>query len=388
MKRKYTEKELKSLTEQQKTVAERGLEIVVKPVPGEDRPGMLDPRLAAQMAPMFSGVRGAVVKLMIKNFGKSSNPAKTAKTMRKMFDGIKSIPITRGVATKSATVHKVNCPEGAREGPLGASGVDIPVRIYTPEAPAKTPVPVFYYIHGGGFAAGSMDVVEEMCKLLVEHTGYVCVSAGYRLAPEHPYPAGLDDCYAVLLWIAENAASFGGDGAKICIAGDSAGGNLATVCAMKDRDEGKGLVKAEALLYPTVNMAGVEDEEYCFDETAYRIDESQKKLVTPMINMLKVAGGENGLVKLLGAADMRSPYVSPYLGKLAGMPPTIILYGEYDFLRVECESYARKLQKAGVDVTAVRYSGLSHGFADATGIFPQAEDCMDEIGKFMKAHLG
>lgn len=372
--RHYSDTLLAALREQAKTVTEQGLDILVKPIPDDARPGMADPRFYKSMAPMFTGVKGLVAKQMMKSLANPKSPEKMAANMRRMFDGIKSIPITNGVCTKRITV---------KNGDL-----DVPVRIYTSDKQNENKQPVFYYIHGGGFAAGSMDVVEEMCKLVVEKTGCVSVSVGYRLAPEHPYPAGLDDCYAVLEWIYRHADTFGGDGGRICISGDSAGGNLATVCAMKDRDSGTNMVKAQALIYPTVNMAGVEDEDYQFSPDSFEIAPEHAALLTPMTTLLKSTAGEGGLASILGAKNVKDPYLSPYLGKMEGLPPCIILYGEFDFLRVECESYARKLQRAGVEVKAIRYRGLSHGFADVVGGYPQAEDCMDEICRFMRVHLG
>jgi len=126
------------------------------------------------------------------------------------MNGIKSVPIVASVTRREDFVTREDseAPGGAN----GADGARIPIRIYTPAGVRKSdPQPVFYYIHGGGFVAGSMDVVEEMCKLVVEKTGCAAVQVGYRLAPENPYPAGVDDCYAVLQWIYENDRIVGGD---------------------------------------------------------------------------------------------------------------------------------------------------------------------------------
>lgn len=374
MERKYSPQLLAALKEKQTVIHDRGIDIVVKPVPDDDRPGVMDPRLYASSAGMFKGLKGLIVKRMINKMAnpkKKPDPFKTAQALRNMMNGVKSIPITEGVDTRQAAIEH--------------DGVRVPVRIYTSTAPKPGPQPVFYYIHGGGFVAGSPDVVEEMCKLVVTRTGCVSVSVDYRLAPEHPFPAGLDDCYAVLKWIFKNATDFGGDGNKICISGDSAGGNLATVCALRDRDAGTGMIRAQALIYPTVNMAGAVDDLFCFSMDEYVIHSGHADVIEPSLTMMKASAA--GSLSDLLAADPHDWQLSPYLADLAGSPPCILLYGEHDYLRVECESYARKLARAGALVRAVRYSGMGHGFADVVGGYPQAEDCMDEIADFMLAHV-
>ena len=364
--RKYSPELLQAIAEKQTIVNERGLDILVKPVPDDSRPGAVDPRTYAGARKMFTGIKGFIVRRFMKKLIDANDPEGSAKRIRNMMSGVKSIPITSGVETECATVQ--------------ANDVDVPIRIYTPKVKASTLVPVFYYIHGGGFLAGRPEVVEEMCKLMVQNTGCVSVQVDYRLAPEHLFPAAVDDCYAVLQWVHANAAQFGGDAEKIIISGDSAGGNLATVCAMLDRDAGTNMVKAQALIYPTVNAAGVEDEEYKFSLDEYTILSEHRRVAEGMIGLLQ----GNSFCELMGIKDAKDVRISPYLADLTGMPPTIILYAEFDFLRVECEAYARKLKKAGVPVKAVRYSGMDHGFADRTGVTPQAEDCMIEIGNYMK----
>ncbi len=371
MERQYSQELLAALTKKENTVEENGLPILVKPIPDLDAPGVLDPRVYASIAPQFKGIKGALMKSMMKGMAKKDKKI-DPEQMRKMMNGIKSIPIVDTVAVNERSVRN--------------GDVSVPIRIYVPEKPGAGGRPVFYFIHGGGFVAGRFEVVEEFCKLMVEKTDCPAVSVGYRLAPENPYPAGLDDCFAVLEWIYENAAQFGGDGEKICVAGDSAGGNFATVCAMKDRDNGTHMVKVQALLYPTVDMAGIEDANLHFDINAYSIAPEQKSMIQPMLEFMKAGmGGKIG--ETLGVEDDSIPYLSPYLGDLTGLPPCIILFGEFDFLRLECEAYARKLQRAGVEVKAVRYSGMSHAFADMVGVQPQAEDCAQEIAGFMLAHL-
>lgn len=369
--RKYSQQLLSDIRNRQYTVVEDDLEVLIKPIPETDEPGVMDPRLYANMAPMLTGVKGMLVRQMMKSSAKKKLDAqKSAEQLRKMMNGVKSIPIVDSVTVTTLTV-----PNG---------DVNVPIRVYTPKDPKDGLVPVFYYIHGGGFVAGSMDVVDEMCKLMVEKTGCVATQPDYRLAPEHPYPAGLDDCYAVLEWICAHAKEFGGDAGRLCISGDSAGGNLATVCAMRARDEGKDLVKAQALLYPTVDAANMA-ENMRKNRQVYEIAEKDSKVLCAMFDMMGGSFGSGSLGELLGAKDDTHPYISPSLGKLEGMPPAIILLGEYDFLRLEDDTYAHKLAAAGVPVKLVRYKGLTHGFADQVGVTPQAEDAIEMIGNWMMA---
>lgn len=375
MKAKYGAECLRALVEKARFVTEDGLDILVKPIPEGEGPGRMDPRLYASMAPMFSGLRGVFARKMMKRMGGEADPKRVAARLRGMMDGVKSVGISEGVMVEDA-----HAPNGH---------VAVPLRVYTPEKKSGDHTPVLLYFHGGGFVGGNLNVVDEMCRVFTMRTGWACVSADYRLAPENPFPAGLEDCYAALRWTVENAERLNGDPGKVCVCGDSAGGNLAAVCAIKDREDKGQRVWAQALIYPTVNMAGKEDEGFRFSLDAYAMDPSHAHIITAMIDMMRGAAGRGlgGMLK----ADPLDPHVSPYLGDLHGLPPAVILYGEHDYLRVECEAYARKLQSAGCAVRAVRYEGLGHGFADAVGVYPQAEDCLMEIIRFMQereeAHL-
>lgn len=370
--RQYPQQLLDAIKAKQYTVQEDGLDVLIKPIPDDDRPGVPDPRLRKSMVPMLTGLKGVLVRAMMKrNAKKKQDIAGSAAQMRQMMDGVKSIPIVGSVDVTERTVQN--------------GDVSVPIRVYTPKTPSEGLQPVFYYIHGGGFVAGSMDVVDEMCKLVVEKTGCVAVQPQYRLAPENPFPAGLNDCYSVLGWIHANAAAFGGDPKKICVSGDSAGGNLAAVCAMRSRDDGTHMVKVQALLYPTVDAAHMAQNAQK-NLTVYEISPDEQKFMNSFLGMMSGALGGLSLGDALGVKDDTDPYVSPSLGNLEGLPPTILLLGEYDFLRYENDMYAHKLQKAGVDVKLIRYRGLSHGFADQVGVTPQAEDALEEIGRFMMEH--
>lgn len=367
MERKYSKELLDKLQDRQSIQSEKGIKVIYKKIPDCDEVGVMDPRLYNSMKKQLM-----LMKLLPKSAFKISDPMEMVQKFRKMFNNVKSIPIT---TSKITTEHlKIE----------GEDGNLIPIRVYRPEG-NKTNRPIYLYIHGGGFFAGSPDVVEEMCKVIVEKESFVAVSVDYRLAPENKYPAGHDDCFSALKWVYENAESIGGDKNKICVSGDSAGGNLATYCAMKDRDLNLGMVKLQALIYPSVNMAGVEDEYYHFSMDQYEIAKKHKFAIESMF----LSMGDNGshFKEILGTDNIKVPYLTPYIADLKGMPTTIIVFGEHDFLKVECLSYAVKLNKAGVKTKTIIYKGLGHGFADVIGVYPQAEDCMMEIGRFIRENI-
>jgi acetyl esterase/lipase len=373
--RQFSPALLEAVRRKQYVLHERGLDILIKPIPDDSRPGAMDPRLLAITEPIVTGLRGLLISLISLFYLKSRNPRRLAAFMRRFFNNIQSLPVTRGVPVLHDTIRT---PEA-----------EVPIRIYR-QAAAGTDglsargggAPVLLYFHGGGFAAGNPDVVEEMIKQAVHLSGCVAVQPDYRLAPEHPYPAAHNDCWETLKWVYHNAVSVGGDGGRICIAGDSAGGNLAAACAMRDRDEGTGMVKAQALLYPVVNMAGKEDDNYRFSLDEFTVLGAHKQSILFRINTMR-AGSKGLLGRVLGARDESQPWLSPYLWDLHNMPPSLVLSGEFDCLRLDGEAYARKLKAAGVPVRVIRYLGMGHAFAEWIGVQPQAEDCMAEISRFM-----
>ena len=366
MNRKYDVKLLQKLQERQYVKKEKGIEIIYKRIPDSDEVGVMDPRLYKSMRKQL-----IIMRLLPKSMFSMKDPLDMVKRFRKMFNEVKSIPIVNS----KIDIERLN---------IDCDGVSVPIRIYKPEGNKKN-LPIYLYFHGGGFFGGSPDVVEEMCKVLVEREGFIAVSVDYRLAPENKYPSSHDDCFNALKWIYDNAESFGGDKNKICVSGDSAGGNLATFCAMKDRDLNLGMVKLQALIYPTVNMGAVEDEDYHWSMDEYEIAKKHSFALNMMINVFGDAG--NSFKAILGVDDIRTSYLTPYMADLKGMPPAIILFGEHDFLKVECVSYAVKLNKAGVKTKTIIYKGFGHGFADVIGGYPQAEDCMIEIGNFIRENF-
>jgi acetyl esterase len=227
-------------------------------------------------------------------------------------------------------------------GPAG----DIPVRVYSP-AGAHGRVPVVAYFHGGGWAVGSIDSFDTVVRALANAACAVVASVGYRLAPEHRFPAAVDDCLAATRWLASTASELGGDPARLAVAGDSAGGNLATIVARRLRDEGDSPVRFQALIYPVTDSA--------LNTPSYREFAEGYGLT---------AGGMQRFWQLyLDGADGSQPDASPLRADdLSGLPPAFVLTAEADVLRDEGEAYAQRLREAGVDVEHRRFEGATHGF--------------------------
>lgn len=364
MERKYSQELLELIAKRQKTVQMNGFPVLVKNLPDSDEKGAMDPRLYAA-----SKMMGLMMKVLPKGMLKMDASPKGIVKLRKMFNGVKSIPI---VTSEIAITHK---------SITGVDGNKIPLCIYKPVGCVEGS-PVLLYFHGGGFFGGSPDVVEELVKVIVEREKIPAVSVDYRLAPENPFPAGHSDCFSALEWLYANAASIGADKNKITVSGDSAGGNLAIYCAIKDKELGTQMVRAQMLLYPTVNMGGIDDPIAHWDISKYEISPKQKSLLLPMISMMSSTGNMMG--DILGVKDVKIPYLTPYMADLAGLPPTLVTVGEHDGLMVECMALAAKLQKAGVKTKTILYRGFGHAYGDNIGVYPQSEDCAIEMGKFIR----
>ncbi len=246
---------------------------------------------------------------------------------------------------------------------ISGPGGELPIRIYTPEGTA--PLPITMWFHGGGFFAGSIDEHDTACRHLAEQAGSIVVSVGYRLAPEHRYPAALDDCFAALGWVAENAASIGGDPAALAVAGDSAGGNLAAAVTLRTRDSGPEL-RFQVLVYPVLDSA----------------DDSGTGREFHMLSTGEKAGA---LRVYAGDADLDEPEITPIHADLAGLPPALIITAEYDALCLDGEAYAERLREAGVPVTLSQYDGMLHGFFTTGGVFDDAQVAAAEAGAALRA---
>jgi acetyl esterase len=248
-------------------------------------------------------------------------------------------------------------------GPAG----EIPVRVYDPD-PGSTS-PVVTYFHGGGFVLMNLDTHDRVCRRLANAAHAVVVSVDYRLAPEHHFPAALDDCIAVTHWLTQHAAELAGDPARIAIAGDSAGGNLAAATALASRNGGPGLV-GQVLVYPVIDAA-------CSTESFDTNAEGYLLTAATMRWFWEQYLGPDG--------DPDDPYASvARASDLTAVPSALIITAEHDVLRDEGESYAAALRAAGIDVTCSRYDGMIHGFLSMDAMIPAAKRAIDEIAEFLE----
>ena len=240
----------------------------------------------------------------------------------------------------------------------GADG-EIPARIYWPagsETANGTPLPLIVFFHGGGFVLCDLDTHDAFCRNLTNMAEAVVVSVDYRLAPETPYPGGVEDAYAATVWAYEHAAELGADPQRLAVAGDSSGGNFAAVVALMARDRGGPPIIFQLLVYP------VTDQD--FDTASYR--ENGADYFTTETHMRWYCEQYGG--------DADDPYVSPLRAPdLSGLPPARVITAEFDPLRDEGEAYAKRLNEAGVDASVRRFDGMFHGFFTFSLIFPPGQ---------------
>ena len=222
-----------------------------------------------------------------------------------------------------------------------------PARLYRPSTEDDRPRPVLVFFHGGGFVIGDLDTHDNQARRLCRDLDALVVSVDYRLAPEHPFPAAVDDCVAANRWVADHAGELGGDPGQLAVGGDSAGGNLAAVVAQRSRDEGQPTLAAQLLIYPVTDVST--------PERASRVENAEGYLLTRE----DMTWFESAY---LGDGEPTHPMVSPLLGDLVDLPPAVVVTAEYDPLRDEGDAYAQALRAAGVPVTHRRFDGLIHGF--------------------------
>jgi acetyl esterase len=280
---------------------------------------------------------------------------------RQSFAGMMQLTGPKDVAVGKAENFTIPGPGG-----------EIRARSYAPIAVAG-PLPALIYFHGGGFVAGSLESHDGLCRLFASEGGFKVIAVDYRLAPEHRYPAAMDDAWAATQWIEENAAQLGVDAGRVAVGGDSAGGMLAAIVTQLAREKGGVKIACQMLLFPNTQMGG---ETSSLNEFA--VGYFLERRAIEYFNSLY----------LTPDADKNSPKVSPLRAKdFAGLPPAYVMLGGYDPLHDEGLAYAEKLRAAGVKVTVADYADMVHCFIYLQTVLPQAHDAVAEAAKAVKQAL-
>ncbi len=250
-------------------------------------------------------------------------------------------------------------------GPAG----ELQVRVYRPSG--DRPLPVLVYFFGGGWVLGTIDTADGIARTLANSAGCLVVVPGYRLAPEHPFPASIEDCYAAVRWVADTAAELGADPDRIAVGGDSAGGNLAAATTLIAQEAGDLTLAGQLLVYPNTDQLAD--------------DESMRDNADPFLfNHHSVAWYRKHY--LIDPDDAENPLASPLRAEtLKGLPPALVITAEYDPLRDQGERYAKRLADDAVPVTLARYDGMVHGFFAMAGIVDESRVALAQAAAQLRA---
>lgn len=304
----------------------------------------------------LDSVAQAVIETMSAQFPDLGGRVTDAPTARAMLDAVER-PAAPDVALR-AVEDKTTAASGA---------APVPVRVYWPDRDGPLPAVVFF--HGGGFVLSSVDGHDAFARKLAVGTDAIVVSVEYRLAPEHRYPAAVEDAMTALTWVIENAAGLGIDSTRIAVAGDSSGGNLAAVTCLLARDRGLPPLAAQVLIYPVLD-ARQDSESYRRNATGYFLTAAHMRWFWE---------------QYLDGADPDHPHVSPVRQvDLTSLPPAVIVVGEHDVLADDGRSYAAQLSGAGVSVELLDYRGMFHGFFGLVEQLPTAKQANDDVFAALK----
>ena len=253
-----------------------------------------------------------------------------------------------------------------------SSKSDIPVRIYHPSA-ATAPLPVLVYFHGGGWVIGDIDTHDDVCRSLCRQSESVVVSVDYRLAPEHKFPAAVDDCIAATQWVVDNANELGIDTNRLAVGGDSAGGSLSAIVTQWARDNNGPDIKFQLLIYPATDMTMSYPSIKTYSE-GYRLTQAAMDWFIDHY--------------MRNEEDKRDVKASPlFADDFTNLPKALIMTAGFDPLVDEGKAYADKLQAAGVAVEYICYDGMIHGFFAMAGVLRVAREAQTHASQALKAAL-
>lgn len=371
--RRYDKSLVAAIRAKEHEIVEGGMPMLLKPIPDDDREHVLDPRVrevAARKKSMFSARAS-------KNSGAFSLANERFRPDKVTYD-LNEGQVTVGERLIDVNgTHRIDVFTYASEKKSGkAGGVE------------KAPRPVYVFLHGGGFTAGCERLYHNQMRYIAEASDALVVFPEYRLAPEAPFPAAIEDCIATIEWVRGNAAELGVDPNRIMVGGDSAGGSLTCACLLKDRDRA---ISRAYLLFPACDSSNyLEQSLYEWSFNLYPVIDEDRELAYSRIDRIRsnctIPIEDNSYVQ--GRAPLADPLISVAYAadeQLAEFPPITIAVSEYDYLRIGAEYTAKRLRELGKDVRLVRYCGCDHGFLDLFGSEPQAEevclDMADEISK-------
>jgi len=285
------------------------------------------------------------------------NTLPTAKARQQMIDA-------------SAALGKPESVDSIEDRTVPGSGGAIPIRIYKP---AGEQLPIVVYFHGGGWVLGNIDTHDGYCRALANASGAIVVSVDYRLAPEHKFPAAVEDAYDAVRWVSENAIAIGGKSGPLAVAGDSAGGNLAAVVPLMARDRSGPSIGCQVLIYPITD--------HNLDTASYREFANDHFLTRDAMRWFWDEYCESD-------TDRDQACLSPLRAEdLQGLPSALVITAGYDPLRDEGEAYAKKLRQAGVAVALTRYDGMIHGFTRRFDLLDKAREALDEVADVIRNAL-
>lgn len=296
--------------------------------------------------------------------------------LERLFGGSELVPVPQARERRRHEARLFSGPrievERTEELELPGEAGPVRARLYVPFGIAK-PAPLIVYFHGGGHVIGDLDTHDQPCRFLAAEVPALLLAVDYRLAPEDPFPAAVDDALAAFRWAHANAPALGADPDRIAVAGDSAGANLAAAVCQLARDAGGPRPAFQALVYPVTD--------YSTRRRSYEVFGKGFFLTGEEMDWFRD--------HYLPADEQRSdPRASPILGDLSGLPPAHVVTSGFDPLRDEGEDYARRLGEAGVPTTLRREPDLVHGFINAVGLGGRSREAADAIAAKLRAGLG